>query len=94
MRARTLDGAPLVPGVNVDPVDIAAGLAEAKGIGYDSPEDEMVVVYALQRWQRGEEDGAEKTALGHGVDYTSWRRILAAAVAKGTEELERRRRDG
>ena len=94
MRARTLDGSPLVPGVNVDPVDIAAGLAEAKIIGYDSAQDEMVVVYALQRWQRGEEAGAEKTALGHGVDFTSWRRILAAAVAKGTEELERRGRDG
>ena len=85
MRAgtrRTRHGLPLTSGVNVDRVNIAAGAAEAAAIGYLSEEDQMVVIYALQRHARGEEDGAQRTALGHGIDLTGWYRILAAAVSR------------
>lgn len=82
MRARTLSGAPLEPGVNVDIVNIEAGLAVAARIGYDDPTARMVVTYALQRWQRGEEDGADRTWLSqYPTDFASWRMILAAAVS-------------
>jgi hypothetical protein len=88
VRARTLDGAPLAPGLNVDPVDYAAGLAMAARLGYDDAEAVMVTTYALQRHARGEEDGAERTWTGqYPRDFTSWRAILAAAVAEGTEAL-------
>lgn len=85
-RNRTACGGPLTPGVNVDRVDIAAGLTMAKSIGYDSDEAEMIVVYALQRWARGEEEGADRTALGYPIDLTSWRMILAAALAGASED--------
>lgn len=79
---RDFNGGPLQPGINADRVDIAAGLAEAARIGYGDDLAAMVVQYALQRWQRGEEDGAERTWLAeYPRDLTSWRRILAAAVA-------------
>lgn len=84
---RTWDGLPLTPGVNVDRVDIAAGLTEAQAIGYTSAEDEMVVVYGLQRWKRGEEEGARRTMLSHGVDLTSFYRIIAAARASAEAEV-------
>lgn len=71
----------LVPGVNVDPVDIEAGMAQASQLGYTSQQERMVIEYALNRWRRGEEDGAEQTITSHGIDYTSWRVILAAGVA-------------
>jgi hypothetical protein len=41
---------------------------------------------ALMRWARGEEAAAERGAIDgsfHGIDYTSWRRVLAAARAGG-----------
>lgn len=79
---RDFCGNPLVPGVNVDKVDIAAGLDAGTEMGFDSAEDEMVTEYALARWARGEEAGAEATWLRyHPHDLTSWRVILAAAVA-------------
>lgn len=82
MTDRTWAGTALTPGVNVDPVNIAAGLQEAASIGYDDGVAQMVTTYALQRHQRGEEDGAEATWLSqYPRDFTSWRRILAAAVA-------------
>jgi len=78
---RSADGTPLVPGYNVDKVDVAAGLNRAGPLGYDSPEHLMVIEYALMRHRRGEEDGAERSALSGGIDLTSWRVILAEAVA-------------
>lgn len=83
-RARTLDGSPLVPGVNVDKLDIAAGMRELQAIGYTEAHTGMVIQYALQRWARGEEEQAERGAIDrsfHGIDLTCWRRVLAAAMA-------------
>lgn len=77
-------GMPLVPGRNVDRVDEAAGLALAERFGYGDPQSRMVVSYALARHARGEEDGAQRTALSHGIDLTSWYAILAAALAAAT----------
>jgi hypothetical protein len=74
-------GRPLVPGWNADKVDVAAGLAAAARFGYGQAEHQMVAEYALMRHRRGEEDGAEKSALGGGIDLTSWRVILAHAMA-------------
>lgn len=44
-------------------------------------------MYALQRHQRGEEDGAQRTWLSYYPhDLTSWYRILAAALAEGLQD--------
>jgi hypothetical protein len=83
---RDMYGMALVPGVNVDKISVESGLAEAVKIGYDSAEDEMVVVYALMRWARGEEDGAQRTMLSHGIDLTSIYRIVAAARSAAEQE--------
>lgn len=77
----------LKPGHNVDVVDVAAGMRELSACGYDEPETRMVIEYALMRWARGEEKCAERGAIDssfHGVSYTCWRRVLAAATAKGS----------
>jgi hypothetical protein len=74
---------PRTPGVTVDIVDVAAGLEQARQFGYDSPEHLMVAEYALMRHARGEEDGAERSALSGGIDLTSWYAIRAAACAQG-----------
>lgn len=87
--AFTQHGETLVPGLSVDRVDIAAGLAQAAQFGYGDAESQMVIEYALMRWRRGEEAGAERTVLSHGVDYTSWRGALAAAVASGSTSPSR-----
>lgn len=72
----------LVSGVNVDALDIGAGLAQARSFGYGDSEAQLIVTYALQRHGRGEEEGAERTWLSYFPhDFTSWRVILAAAVA-------------
>lgn len=71
----------LIAGVNVDLVDIGAGMKMAARLGYDDAESQMVVEYALTRHSRGEEDGAERSALSGGIDFTSWRAALAAGVA-------------
>jgi hypothetical protein len=72
----------LVPGHNVDKLDIAAGMREAAVMGFDDAQSQMVAQYALQRWARGEEDGAIKTArIDGGIDLTSLYRMVAAAVA-------------
>lgn len=87
---RNTGGAPLEPGYNVDPVDIAAGLAMMKRLGYDSPEHLMEVEYNLRRHARGEEHKAME-AMGRslsGVSLTSWYVILSAAVASGTQKLD------
>lgn len=81
---RDVSGTPLVPGVNVDKIDVAAGLKELTLCGYQEPKTHMVIEYALQRWARGEEQAAERGAVDqsfHGVDFGSWRRVLAAAIA-------------
>lgn len=68
----------LTPGLNVDVIDVIAGAHEAAQIGYGDPQSQMVVEYALQRWARGEEDGALHTIRGF-IDVTSFYRIVAAA---------------
>ena len=80
---RAIDGSKLVPGYNVDPVDIEAGMRELAACGYDSPETRMVIEYALARWKRGEEAAAERGAIDpewHSIALTCWRRVLAAAI--------------
>lgn len=74
----------LIPGHNVDRIDVAAGLRELSAAGYAHPYTKMVIEHALMRWQRGEEEQAERGAIDqsfHGIDLTSWRRVLAAARA-------------
>ena len=71
-------------GHNVDPVDVVAGMRELKACGYEEPETNMVIEHALMRWARGEEEQAERGAIDasfHGISFTCWRRVLAAAVA-------------
>jgi hypothetical protein len=80
----------LVPGVNVDRVDIDCGMAQARKLGYTDTNELMVIEYALQRWQRGEEDGAEATIRSHRIDYTAWRVVLAYAVASAAAITELR----
>lgn len=95
MTARTWQGKPLTPGVNVDPIDYDAGIRELGLCGWNDGNTRMVIGHALARHARGEEDAAERLAIdrqpegphGFGVDFTSWRRILAAAIVKGTEAL-------
>lgn len=72
------------PGYNVDALDISAGMRELADCGYHEPEIQMVIQYAFQRWERGEEDAAEKGAIDkdfYGISFTCWRRCLAAAMA-------------
>lgn len=75
----------LIPGLNVDLVDVAAGVEHAKTLGYTSSLDRMVVEYALMRHQRGEEAGAESTWCSYFPhDLTSWKAILATAITTAT----------
>lgn len=83
-RAVFVNGARAEPGYNVDKLDIAAGLRELVLCGYTDEHTRMVIQYALQRHARGEEEAARKGAIDknfHGVNFTSWNRILAAAMA-------------
>lgn len=80
-RAITCNGEPLEPGVNLDVIDVGAGLRAGITLGYDDPTAQMVLEYALMRHRRGEEDGAERSALSGGIDFTSWRVVLASAMA-------------
>lgn len=73
-------------GVNVDRLDIPAGMRELIKCGYPVTMEctHWVVAYALERWARGEEEAAERGAIDrsfHGIDLTSWKRVLAAAMA-------------
>jgi len=86
MTRDTFTGEPLEPGVNVDKINVRAGLSEATTIGYGSFEEQTVVEYALWRWARGEEEGAIKSFLSGGIDLTSAYRILAAARAVAEAE--------
>jgi sugar phosphate isomerase/epimerase len=89
LRGRALlfgDGAKLIPGHNLDRVDVAAGLKALKDCGYDDMHTVMVIEHALMRWARGEEDAAERGAVDrsfYGIDLTSWYRVIAAARAAG-----------
>ncbi len=77
----------LKTGHNVDPVNVEAGMAELSKCGYDEPKTKMVIEHALMRWARGEEHQAERGAIDanfHGITFTCWRRVLAAAVAAGS----------
>lgn len=78
----------LIPGVNVDRIDVAAGMRELVACGYPATEVERhyVIAHALQRWARGEEEQAQRGAIDksfHGINLTSWLRVLAAARAQG-----------
>lgn len=78
----------LIPGHNVDRIDVAAGLRELTACGYTEAETHMVIGYALQRWQRGEEEQAQRGAIDrgfHGIDFGSWVRVLAAARVAADE---------
>lgn len=82
----------LIVGVNVDHLDIASGLREARACGYADAEAQMVAQYALQRWARGEEAGAQRTWLSYYPnDLTSFIRILAAAAAGAAKPRARYR---
>lgn len=75
----------LIPGHNVDRIDVNAGLRELTACGYDEPHTIAVIEYALQRWARGEEEQAQRGAIDknfHGIDLTSWTRVIAAARAR------------
>ncbi|MBS9535599.1 hypothetical protein KIH27_18595 [Mycobacterium sp. M1] len=87
VMARDMFGNPLIAGVNADPIDIGAGLRALGECGYDEPRTRTVVEYALQRWARGEEEAAERGAIDqsfYGIDFGSWRRVLAAAMTSAT----------
>lgn len=74
----------LIPGYNVDKIKVEAGLLELRKCGYDEARTIMVIDYALKRWMRGEEEQAQRAAIDktfHGIDLTSWVRVLAAARA-------------
>lgn len=76
----------LKTGHNVDAVDVAAGMRELVACGYPTSEAErhMVIQHALMRWARGEEAAAQRGAIDrsfHGIDLTSWIRVIAAARA-------------
>lgn len=82
------NGAALMPGVNVDVIDVGAGLRKASDIGYDGLTDQMIVQHALMLWRRGEEASAERLWVHtYPRDLTSWYMILAAARASGEEAL-------
>jgi hypothetical protein len=79
----------LVPGFNVDQLDISAGMRELEACGYIEPETKMVIEYALQRWARGEEEAAQRGAIDkkfHGISLTCWLRVLAASMAAAQVE--------
>lgn len=66
----------------LDPIHLESGLAEAEKVGIKPGTNGMMLVgYCLGRWAKGEEKLAERTAVGMGIDLTTWRRILAAARA-------------
>jgi len=91
MRAHSFTAERLLSGKALDRIDFAAGLAELKLCGYEADETEQVILYALQRWARGEEEAAERGAIDrsfYGIDLTSWRRVLAAGCAAAYMKAE------
>ena len=93
---KTTHGQPKIAGYNVDALNISRGLKTLKECGYESCETEMVIEYALQRHARGEEEAAQKGAIAeefHGVNLTSWYRILASAMRGVTPSKEQTKAD-
>lgn len=80
----------LIPGHNVDLLDIPSGLRELHtACGTPDPKTACVIEYALTRWARGEEAEADRMAIDssfHGIDLTTWRRVLAASLAGAKAE--------
>lgn len=81
----------LIPGYNVDRIDVSAGLRELVACGYPATEAERhyVIEYALMRWARGEEEAAQRGAIDksfHGIDLTCWIRVLSASMAQGEKQ--------
>jgi hypothetical protein len=83
----------LVPGSNVDRIDVDAGMRELSACGWpndgNNVETRVVIDYALRRWARGEEEAALRGAIDksfHGIPPTCWVRVLAAAMAEGTSD--------
>ena len=77
----------LVPGYNLDKINVKAGLEELAKTDYNDSRTIMVIEYNLNRWTRGEEAAAQKGAIDkdfHGVDLTTWIRVLAAARVETT----------
>ena len=87
-RGRSIDGAPLTPGVNVDKIHAETGLEMAARLGYTEPHHKMVIEYALWRWGRGEEQGSLATFGSGGIDLTAAYAILAAARVGPTSATE------
>lgn len=76
----------LIPGVNVDKINVKAGLLELQQCGYPTEETEryMLIGHCLMLWARGEETTAQRAAIDpsfYGIDLTSWLRVLANARA-------------
>jgi hypothetical protein len=81
-----------IPGHDVDRIDVAAGLRELREIGYDDPHTVMVIEHALRRYARGEEEAARRGAIDksfHGISFTCWTRVLAAAMASAEAAAKR-----
>ena len=77
------------PGHNVDKINIKAGLEALSDCGYSDPKTVMVIEYALNRWSKGEEAAAMRTAIDrnfHGIDLTSFYRVLACSRAAAENE--------
>lgn len=83
----TKRGETLIPGHNVDAVNVDAGLQLAEQFGHDDPKSIMVLSYALNRHSRGEEAHAERAVLSGGISLTSWKAILAAGIAAAPVEV-------
>lgn len=99
MTGRDWQGNALVPGVNVDKIDVAAGLKALEGLGWSRTEDPntfVLIEFCLMRWKRGEEEQAENQAIAlheedpaqraAAIDLTSWRVVLASAMAAATPD--------
>lgn len=70
-----------------DRLNLQAGLTFAASIGYKDSTAQIVTEYALLRHSKGEEAGAEKTWLHeYPHDLTSWKMILAHAMAIANQE--------
>ena len=87
----------LIPGHNVDRIDVAAGLRELSAMGYTHAYTIEVIKHALMRWIRGEEEQAERGAIDqdfYGIALTCWRRVLAAAVAAAEKAAQQSSQGG
>jgi hypothetical protein len=77
----------MIPGVNVDRLDIDAGMRMACDLAYNDEREQMLIHYGLLRWAKGEEEQADKLVTegigGIKVTFLNWRMILAAARAAG-----------